>query len=399
MSKRKIDESESDGIVIAPGTIDVSNHDLDDPLNNPLTSMPITGDERSEMSERSEQGSNFIIQFRRGQCVLDGNNFLLLLNSTTTANPNAVCKLVRETTGQCLLTITITSYTPPHRTKCTIKCALLDNNNKAITLKTESQQILSEFIVDFKQLSNIFKHVDRQEEIIIRRDGDLFTVEYETKEKDQCFNIEFHQVEVDEDVFNIPPIQYQYQVSVVTQKLKKFFDHANSIENTMVIVRLYRHGKLLALKLELDKMDSEIKRKCETCIDVQHGNGDISLEAVEDTKAETIHQIRAICKDQQNLVMIAVFNKTNFMQISKINAPSIVMNLGMNPNQFEQKMDPNTKRPCFDSHGKPIMQATPLTPGMFAYNTGEVDLSIYLVQFDPPALEGEIEFVRSKLQR
>lgn len=390
MSKRKNHESESDGgIVIAPETIDVSNHDLDlnDPLNNvqsaPIITMP-------DMTD----SSNFIIQFRRGQCVLDANNFLLLLNSTT--NPNAACKLVRETTGQCLLTITINSDSPPHRTKCAIKCAWLDNDTKKV--KPESQQTLSEFTVDFKQLSNIFKHVDRQEEIIIRRNGNLFTVEYETKEKDQCFNIDFHQIDVNEDSLNIPPIQYQYQVSVVTQKLKKFFDHAHTIANTMVIVRLYGRGKLLALKLELDTMDAEVKRKCETCIDVQHGyGGDIPMEA-EDTK-ETINQIKEICKDQQNLVMISVFNKTNFMQISKIGAPSIVMNLGMNPNRFEQRIDPNTKRPKFDSNGNPVMQATPALPGMFAYNTGEVELSIYLVQYDVLALEGEVEFVRSKLQR
>ncbi len=363
---------------------------LNDPLNDPLTTTSIVPLNNVESNE------DFTIQFNGGLCLLDANNFLLLLNSSKNANVD--CELVQEEEHFCHLIMKITSLAPPHLSKCVIKCL---NMNKG-TKKTEGT-IVSRFSVDFKQLSNILKYVDRQQVIVIRRNENRFTVEYETD--DQCFDVDFHQVHVGELLPDVPAsLQYQYQASVVTKKLKKFVDHARDIDNSMVIVRVYRKGKVQALKLELDNQASEIKQNCATIIgtrDVKHTTQDTPLEAEEDVDQKEIRRqeisFKEVCRDQQNLVMIAVFNKNDFMNVAKINVPSIVMNLGMDPNAERQKIDPNTRQPMFYPNGQKQMERTPHTPGMFAYNTDDVEMSIYLGQFDNPASEAEIEFVRRKL--
>lgn len=392
MAKRSASE-----LLITPDSIDLSS--LDDPL---VTKTNVT----TNVITTTALTDQFIIQFRRGQTLLDANSFLLLLNPAS--KPNVVCKLVRclqDGSSQHVLSMMITNDSPGHMSKCAIKCSLLEENEnkmemeKSKRVKLEHDVTVSQFIVDFKQLSNILKNVDRQQPTIIRRNGHTFTVEYEIK--NQLFDVDFHEVVADDIPWFIPPVTYQYEGSIVTQRLKKYFDQAGPIENSVVIVRVYNHGTTTVVKIELDNKDAaENKQKCQTLIGTRATPMEAEPELESETQDGDNHEsFKDICNDQNNLIMIAAFNKREMMNLSKINTESINIKLGMNPNRLQEAIDPNTGRIILGDDGKPRMLPSFSIPGLFTYNTSEVELSIYLVQIECPALEGEIEFVREKLQK
>ncbi len=329
----------------------------------------------------SQWAKNFTIKFSRGQVLLDSNNLLLLLNSSSKCN--CICKLIQER-ANIYLTMTITSNASGHLSKCKIQCSLLDTDQKPIRIENTNDAkpvVLSRFAVDFKTVSNLFANVDRQKETIISRKDTKFTIDYEIQD-DQCGDLGFDEVDVEEKVFDGDwAVKYHYQMSVAPSKLKRFFDPANKIENSIVNLRIYEiANRVRVLKLELDNIESQYKQPCDHYIwtDLRQSmtetsgfNDDDKDDAeakVQDAKYSTKF-IKEVCKDQANLIMIASFSKTNLMNISKISVPSLMMYLTLSP-----------------------------TPALFAYNTGEVEMYIYLGQFVSPALDAEIEYVKKKLE-
>jgi hypothetical protein len=331
----------------------------------------------------SQWAKNFTIKFSRGQVLLDSNNLLLLLNSSSKCN--CICKLIQERVS-IYLTMTITSNASGHLSKCKIQCTLLDTDQKPIRIEDTNDPkpvVLSRFAVDFKTVSNLFANVDRQKETIISRKENKFTIDYEIQD-DQCGDLGFDEVDVEEKVFDGDwAFKYHYQMSVAPSKLKRFFDPANKIENSIVNLRIYEiEQKVRVLKLELDNIESQYKQPCDHYIwtdlrpsmsetsgfDADDDKDDTGLAKGQDVKYSTKF-IKDVCKNQENLVMIASFSKTNLMNISKISVPSLMMYLTLSP-----------------------------TPALFAYNTGEVEMYIYLGQFVSPALDAEVEYVQKKLQ-